>query len=72
MIRSKHLHVLGYTNNELSPQQRREALVLVAEHATAGRLTVEHRAVPLAEVTDAWTRGGGPAASSSPLIGGAA
>ena len=42
VIRSKHLHVLGYTNNELSPQQRREALVLVAEHAAAGRLTVEH------------------------------
>ena len=59
VIRSKHLHVLGYTNNELSPQQRREALVLVAEHAAAGRLTVEHRAVPLPEVTDAWTRGGG-------------
>ena len=44
VIRSKHLHVMGYTNNELRPEQRRDALVLVAEHAAAGRLTVEHRA----------------------------
>ena len=58
VIRSKHLHVIGYTNNELRPEQRRDALVLVAEHAAAGGLTVEHRVVPLTEVTDAWTSGG--------------
>jgi NADPH:quinone reductase len=59
VIRSKHLHVIGYTNNELRPEQRRDALVLVAEHAAAGRLTVQHRIAPLTEVTDAWTSGGG-------------
>jgi NADPH:quinone reductase len=57
VIRSKHLHVIGYTNNELRPEQRRDALVLVAEHAAAGRLTVQHRIAPLTEVTDAWTSG---------------
>ena len=31
--------------------------MLVAEHAAAGRLTVQHRVAPLTEVTDAWTSG---------------
>lgn len=57
VIRSKHLHVLGYTNNELTARQRREALTLVAAQAGAGRLTAAHRAVPLAEVTAAWSGG---------------
>ena len=43
---------------ELRPEQRRDALVLVAEHAAAGRLTVEHRVTALTAVTDAWTSGG--------------
>jgi NADPH:quinone reductase len=55
VIRSRTLSVLGYTNNELTPQQRRDALVLVAEHATAGRLTAELQPLPLDEATAAWT-----------------
>ena len=48
--------MLGYTNNDLSPQQRNDALILVVEQAVAGRLTVDHEAVPLAGATAAWTR----------------
>jgi NADPH:quinone reductase-like Zn-dependent oxidoreductase len=56
MLRSRSLRVLGYTNNELTTRQRRDALVLVAEQATADRLTVELEPVPLTDVTAAWTR----------------
>jgi NADPH2:quinone reductase len=59
-LRSRSLRVLGYTNNELRPEQRQDALTRVAAEAVAGRLTVAHRQVPLTAVTDAWadTSGG--------------
>ncbi|MFL6130338.1 MAG: zinc-binding alcohol dehydrogenase family protein [Mycobacteriales bacterium] len=50
--------ILGYTNNSLSRQQRAEALTRVLELAAAGRCHVTHQTVPLAAVTDAWTRAG--------------
>jgi NADPH:quinone reductase-like Zn-dependent oxidoreductase len=55
-LRSSSLRVLGYTNNELSTELRREALTHVVQEAAAGRLTVEHERVPLADVTAAWAR----------------
>ena len=55
-LRSSSLRVLGYTNNELSPELRSEALTHVVQEAAAGRLTVEHERVPLANVTSAWAR----------------
>jgi len=55
-LRSKSLRLLGYTNNELTPRQRAEAITVVAEQAAAGRLAVAHEAVPLAEVGAAWGR----------------
>jgi NADPH:quinone reductase-like Zn-dependent oxidoreductase len=55
-LRSSSLRVLGYTNNSLSPDLRSEALTHVVREATAGRLTVVHERVPLADVTDAWVR----------------
>ena len=58
-LRSRQLQVLGYTNNELSVQARLEALTHVVEEVLAGRLTVEHQRVPLAEVAQAWNRPGG-------------
>jgi NADPH:quinone reductase len=57
-LRSRSLRVLGYTNNELTPQQRAGALAHVVAEVLAGRLTVAHRRVPLADVTAAWSRGG--------------
>jgi len=55
-LRSGSLRVLGYTNNELTPTQRAEALALIAAHAAAGRLTVDYETVRLADVAAAWHR----------------
>jgi NADPH:quinone reductase len=53
-LRSRSLQVLGYTNNALTPEQRRDALVRVATEAAAGRLTVEHTRAPLGAVSEVW------------------
>lgn len=55
-LRSGSLDVRGYTNNALTPVQRRDALTVVVEEAVAGRLAVDHQAVPLADAAAAWTR----------------
>jgi NADPH:quinone reductase-like Zn-dependent oxidoreductase len=52
-IRSKSLAVLGHTNNNLTPDQRQEALTSVVALADGGPV-VEHLARPLTEVADAW------------------
>ncbi len=54
LVRSKSLSVLGYTNNNLTSEQREEALTSVV--ALAGsRSLVEHVARPLTEASDAWS-----------------
>lgn len=55
-IRGRSLRLLGYTNNELTRDQRAAAMTEVAQHAAEGRLTVAHEAVPLADAADAWNR----------------
>jgi NADPH2:quinone reductase len=55
-LRSGSLSVLGYTNTALAPEQRAEAIQVIADHVRAGRLTVDYEAVPLSGVTEAWTR----------------
>ena len=55
-LRSRSLSVLGYTNNALTLEERREALVTVVRLAAQGRLQVDHETVPLLHVADAWTR----------------
>ncbi|MET8148306.1 zinc-binding alcohol dehydrogenase family protein [Actinoplanes sp. NPDC049668] len=55
-LRGGSLRVLGYTNNELTPAQRSEALTLVAAHAAAGRLTVDFETVRMEDVATAWHR----------------
>ena len=55
-LRSRSLSVLGYTNNALTPEERRTALGTVVRHAAQGRLWVDHESVPLVDVADAWTR----------------
>jgi NADPH:quinone reductase-like Zn-dependent oxidoreductase len=57
-LRSRSLRVLGYTNNELTTAQRAAALAHVVDEVLAGRLTVAHRRMPLADVTAAWTAPG--------------
>ncbi|MGW5721642.1 quinone oxidoreductase family protein [Amycolatopsis sp. NPDC003865] len=58
VLRSRSLHIHGYTNNELDTDRRREALLTVVKHAIAGELTVDHERVPLADAGAAWTRPG--------------
>ena len=55
-LRSKSLRLLGYTNSELTPERRSDAMVHVAAEAAAGRLAVAHETVPLAEAAAAWRR----------------
>ena len=56
VLRSGSLRVIGYTNNALSTEERAASLGVVAGHAAAGRLTVDHEIVPFASVADAWSR----------------
>jgi NADPH:quinone reductase len=57
-LRSRQVQVHGYTNNALSVEQRRDALVHIVAEVIAGRLSVDHERVPLAGVADAWNRTG--------------
>ncbi|GLY37072.1 NADPH:quinone reductase [Amycolatopsis sp. NBRC 101858] len=58
VLRSKSLHIHGYTNNELDAGRRREALLTVVGHAMAGALTVDYERVPLRDAGAVWTRPG--------------
>ncbi|MFD1541152.1 quinone oxidoreductase family protein [Nonomuraea guangzhouensis] len=55
-LRSRSLRVLGYTNNELTLEQRAAAITMIAEQAALGRLTVAHEVVPLEAAGEAWQR----------------
>ena len=55
-LRSGTLSVLGYTNNDLTAEERATAIRTIAEHVVAGRLTLDHEAVPLDRAGEAWTR----------------
>jgi NADPH2:quinone reductase len=67
-LRSGSLRVLGYTNTALTKPERAETLRTVAEHAAAGRLTVEHEAVPLRDAPAAWTAQASGAAASRLIL----
>ena len=56
LLRGRSLRVLGYTNNELTNEQRAEAVALVAARVADGTLTVDHHTVTPAAAPDAWTR----------------
>jgi NADPH:quinone reductase len=55
-LRGGSLRILGYTNNGLSVAERAESLTVVAGHAAAGRLLVDHEVMPFEAVADAWSR----------------
>ncbi len=55
-LRSRSAAVLGYTNNDLTPDQRRDALLAVLGHAARGDIEVTHERVPLAEAARGWER----------------
>lgn len=55
-LRSRSAAILGYTNNDLTREQRRDALLAVVAHASRGDIVVEHERVPLAEASAGWDR----------------
>ncbi len=54
VLRSRSASVLGYTNNALTPADRRAALSSIFELAAAGAMTVEHATTPLATIEEQW------------------
>lgn len=58
VLRSRSLRILGYTNNELTDGERREALLTVVDQAMKGALTVGYERVPLDDAARAWRRPG--------------
>lgn len=56
VLRSRTASVLGYTNNAITPEQRREAITAVLGHAAAGRIRIQYDVHPLAEVERVWER----------------
>jgi NADPH:quinone reductase-like Zn-dependent oxidoreductase len=56
VLRSRSASILGYTNNALTPDQRRDALTAVLRHAVDGRIAVAHEIVALPDVAEAWQR----------------
>ena len=57
VLRGRSASVLGYTNNAITPGQRRDALTAVLEHVAAGRISLTHETHPLAAVADLWGPG---------------
>jgi NADPH:quinone reductase-like Zn-dependent oxidoreductase len=55
-LRSRSASVLGYTNNALTPDQRREALTAVLDLAASGRVSLAFDTQPLSTVEQAWER----------------
>jgi NADPH:quinone reductase-like Zn-dependent oxidoreductase len=50
-LRSSTASILGYTNNDITEEQRRDALISVLQHG----FTVGHDVVPLSDVASAWS-----------------
>jgi NADPH:quinone reductase-like Zn-dependent oxidoreductase len=54
ILRSRSASILGYTNNAITPDQRRDALTAVLQHSAT--IKVAHETVPLHDITTAWHR----------------
>jgi len=63
VVRGKRLSILGYSVFALTPDERRQAYLEVAEHVAAGRITIDVERFPLDQVAAAWVaqEGGGKA-----------
>lgn len=67
-LRSKFASVLGYTNNALSAEQRRDALTSVLEHAAAGRIRLDFEECRLEDVESTWSQVAAGAGSRRVLL----
>jgi NADPH:quinone reductase-like Zn-dependent oxidoreductase len=56
LLRGRSLRILGYTNNELTREQRAEAVALVAARVADGTLSIAHDMVTPADAPGAWAR----------------
>jgi NADPH:quinone reductase-like Zn-dependent oxidoreductase len=56
VLRSRTASVLGYTNNGITPEQRREAITAVLGHAAAGRIRLQYDVHPLGDIEEVWKR----------------
>jgi NADPH:quinone reductase-like Zn-dependent oxidoreductase len=56
VLRARTAAILGYTNNALSADQRREAITAVLGHATAGRIRMAYDVAPLEDVESVWAQ----------------
>jgi len=56
ILRSRSASVVGYTNNALTTEQRRDALLAVLALAADGRLEVSHERLAMHELEVAWER----------------
>ena len=54
VVRGKRLSILGYSNFALSPDERRQAYLQVAEHVAAGRIRIDVERFSLDQVATAW------------------
>jgi NADPH:quinone reductase len=54
VVRGKQLSILGYTNFQLTPDERIAAYVDLTAHVAAGRIQVDVDTFPLEGVADAW------------------
>jgi NADPH:quinone reductase len=54
LLRSRSLRLMGYTNNELTREQRAEAIVMIAARVADGTLTVAHETLTPQNVPAAW------------------
>lgn len=55
-LRSHTASILGYTNNDITVEQKRDALLAVLDHAVHGGLGVPHDVARLEDVESAWGR----------------
>ncbi|HET8560095.1 MAG TPA: zinc-binding dehydrogenase [Marmoricola sp.] len=55
-LRSHTAAILGYTNNDITTGQRRDALQAVLRHSIETGLSVAHEVVALEDVSSAWAR----------------
>jgi hypothetical protein len=55
-LRSHTASILGYTNNDITDAQRRDALQAVLRHAGESGLAVGYEVVDIDEVSSAWQR----------------
>jgi NADPH:quinone reductase-like Zn-dependent oxidoreductase len=56
VLRSRTASVLGYTNNGITRDQRREAITAVLGHAATGRIRLQYDVSRLADVEQVWSR----------------